>query len=142
MNIQFLHPGARQPTYGSDQAAGFDIYAAEDAIVWNGESTLVRTGLAMQATAGTAIFIYARSGMATKHGIRPANAVGVVDADYRGEVLVSLTCDRETDSGFIIKAGDRIAQGVVTKVERIVFNTVEQLSATARGTGGFGSSGK
>jgi len=141
LNIQFLHEGARAPTYGTEGAACFDLYAAHDAIVWQGDATLVGTGLAFEVPAGWCMMIYARSGLATNMGIRLANSTGVIDSDYRGEVKVALTCDRSLETGYMVRAGDRIAQAKLERTERIVFNRVERLSATARGAGGFGSTG-
>ena len=96
MNIQFLHEGARQPTYGTEGAACFDLYAAHDQLVWQDEATVIGTGLAFEVPAGQCMLIFARSGLAANVGIRPANCTGVIDSDYRGEVKVALTCDRSS----------------------------------------------
>lgn len=141
MNIKFLHPGARQPTYGTDGAGAFDLYAAEDAIVWDGEAVKVDTGLAFEVPAGQVMLVFPRSGLAVTHGIRLANAVAVIDSDYRGSVQVPLVSDQPTESGYVICAGDRIAQAMLVASERITFNIVDTLSATARGEGSFGSTG-
>ena len=142
MNYKKLNEFAKEPTRGSEYAAGYDLYAATDTeiMIQPHETVKVGTGLAMEIPEGTFGAIFARSGLATKQGLRPANCVGVVDADYRGEVIVAVHNDsNETQT---IQAGDRIAQLVIMPFTPITFEEVNELSETIRGEGGFGSTGK
>lgn len=148
MNIKKLNERAILPTRGSKYAAGYDLYAN---IVWDsdvsqanitipaGKTEMISTGLAMEIPEGYAGLIFARSGLASKRGLRPANCVGVVDSDYRGEVKVALHNDSNNDE--TIFADDRIAQLVVVPYLSVNFNVVEELNDTERGAGGFGSTG-
>ena len=141
ISIQLLNDLAKVPTRGSEYAAGYDLYAAT---VYNIEiaphSTIkIGTGVAMELPEGTFGAIFARSGLATKKGLRPANCVGVCDSDYRGEYIVPLHND--TDELMVIEAGERIAQLIIMNFNPIEFNVVDSLSDTERGSGGFGSSG-
>lgn len=155
MNIKLLRKEAQIPTLGSAAAAGYDLYAAiEDFIGPDGgiymgsieipphETRMVPTGIAIAIHEGYWGGIYARSGLATKQGLRPANCVGVVDADYRGEIFVALHND--TNDYRYIYNGDRIAQLVFHQALRPVdgFKQVEELDSTDRGSNGFGSTGK
>lgn len=142
INIKKLNPKAIIPTQGSASAAGSDLYACldNDVAIRVGETVKVTTGLAIAVPEGYAGFIYARSGLATKNGIRPANCVGVVDSDFRGECMVALHNDSQED--FTITHGDRIAQFVVAPVVSVEFDEVDELDETVRGEGGFGSTGK
>ena len=130
------------PTYGSAEAAGADLYACLDAPVeiQPGASVFIPTGLAMEIPKGYAGLIYARSGLACKRGLAPANKVGVVDSDYRGEFMVVLFNHGMNTQ--IIDHGERIAQLVITPVYTPGFTLVDNLSDTQRSTGGFGSTGK
>ena len=142
INIKKLNENAVIPTYGSDFSAGADLYALLDAPVsFNpGETILIHTGIAMEIPVGYAGLIYARSGLASKKGLAPANKVGVVDADYRGEIMVAL--HNHNTVPVSIAPGERIAQLVITPFLKGVFNPVDELSETVRGEGGFGSTGK
>lgn len=137
-----LNEFAQEPTQGSAAAAGYDLYAASaDEIMIPAHTTVkIGTGLAIELLNGTFGAIFARSGLATKKGLRPANCVGVVDSDYRGEVMVAVHND--TDETQSIEAGDRIAQLIVMPYLPIKFEEVEELSDTERGADGFGSTGK
>lgn len=139
--IKKLHENAILPTYGSAAAAGADLYALTDGeiIFAPQETKLIRTGLAMEIPEGYAGLIYARSGMASKRGLAPANKVGVIDADYRGEVMVAL--HNHTDKEQKIAPMERIAQLVVTPFLKVEFEETDMLKDTARGEGGFGSTG-
>ena len=141
INIKKLDDRAIVPTYGSEFSAGADLYAVlDDEIVLKpGETVLVRTGIAMEIPIGYAGLIYARSGLATKMGLAPANKVGVIDADYRGEIMVSLY--NQSSSNRTISNGERIAQLVITPFYKASFEEVSTLSETVRGAGGFGSTG-
>lgn len=142
VNIKKLNEKAIIPTLGSEYAAGSDLYACidEPVTIEPGETVLIKTGLAMEIPEGYAGLIYARSGLATKRGLAPANKVGVVDSDYRGEVMVALHNHSNVDA--TVEVGERIAQLVVTPFLSVSFSEVEELSDTVRGEGGFGSSGR
>ena len=142
VRIKKLDEKAVIPSYGSEYAAGFDLYAVldEDVTIKSGETYLVHTGLAMEIPIGYAGMIFARSGLATKKGLAPANKVGVVDSDYRGEVMVAL--HNHSTENHIIEPGDKIAQMVITPYLKAKYEFVEELDDTIRGTGGFGSTGK
>ena len=139
--VKFLRPGAKLPSFGSEFAAGADLYALADGdvVFQPGETKFVRTGLAMEIPEGYAGLIYARSGLACKRGLAPANKVGVVDSDYRGEVMVALHNHSTVEQK--ISAGERIAQLVVAPFLKATFTEAEELNETVRGEGGFGSTG-
>lgn len=140
--VKKLRPNAVLPTYGSAWAAGADLYACLEAPVTiaPGKTVLIPTGLAMEIPVGFAGLIYARSGLSVKRGLAPANKVGVIDADYRGEFMVALL-NHGSESQTVCH-GERIAQLVITPVFTPGFLEVEELSDTVRGEGGFGSTGK
>lgn len=140
--VKRLKPNAILPTYGSAEAAGADLYACleETVTVAPGQTVFVPTGIAMEIPRGYAGLAYARSGLACKQDLAPANKVGVIDSDYRGEFMIALH-----NHGSQVRAvshGDRIAQLVITPVYTPGFQEVEELSDTSRGAGGFGSTGK
>ena len=143
MNIKYkvLNELAKVTTRGSEYAAGYDLYAATDEPmnILAHTTQLVKTGLAFELPDGYFGAIFARSGLASKKGLRPANCVGVVDSDYRGEVMVALHND--TDNDVAIDANERIAQLVLIPYVNMTFEEVEELDATTRGEGGFGSTG-
>ena len=146
MNLKICktYSDAIVPKYATDGAACFDLHAITEKpmeILGPNESIVVRTGLAFEIPPGHVLMVFSRSGHGFKHGVRLANGTGIVDADYRGEVLVCLHNDNPDDA-FVINHGDRIAQAMAVPVPRVTFNVVEQLSLTERGAGGFGSSGK
>ena len=142
INIKKLRPDAISPTYGSEFAAGADLYACIDEAVTieSGETVLTKTGLAMEIPTGYAGLIYARSGLATKRGLAPANKVGVIDSDYRGEIMVAL--HNHSSISQTIEKGERIAQMIITPYILGVYNVVDELDTTSRGEGGFGSTGR
>lgn len=141
VNITKLHPDAVNPVYQTEYAAGMDIVACVDApmTIAPHERAIIPTGFAIALPPGYEAQIRARSGLAAKFGIMPANGVGTIDADYRGEVGVILL--NTSDQAFAVEPGMRIAQMVVTKYESVTWNEVEELSETARGGGGYGSTG-
>lgn len=140
IKIKLLNKNAKVPTYATVGAACFDIYATEGADILGREQLAIGTGLAFDLPEGKALMIYSRSGHGFKSGVRLGNCVGVLDSDFRGELKV---CIRNDGAGiFSVLAGDRIAQGMIIDVERYKFEVVDELSDTARGTGGFGSTGK
>ena len=143
MYIKLLNDQAKIPTRGSSCAAGYDLYAAitEPVTIYPGTNVPVGTGIAMEIPDGFFGAIFARSGLATKRGLRPANAVGVVDSDYRGEVIVALHND--SNEAQQVLPGERIAQMVFLPYRAMGnFEVVDDLSDTSRGEGGFGSTGK
>ncbi len=139
--IKKLNERATIPSYGSEYAAGADLYACieEDITVNPHETVLVPTGLAIELPLGYAGLIYARSGLATKKGLAPANKVGVIDCDYRGEVKVAL--HNHSEIAQTVSVGERIAQLVITPYLTAEFIESDELSQTVRGGGGFGSTG-
>ncbi len=141
VSIKKLNANATMPTYGSEYAAGADLYACLDGEVTIAPhaTVLIPTGIAMELPIGYAGLIYARSGLATKKGLAPANKVGVVDCDYRGEVKVALHNHGEQPQ--TVACGERIAQLVITPYLTAKFVEREELSQTVRGAGGFGSTG-
>ena len=138
IKIQKINDNAKI-SRGSDQAAGYDLYAVTDATINPHECVLVGTGLIMQIPEGYFGGIYARSGLASKQGLRPANCVGIVDSDYRGEVMVALRND--TNEVRSVSAGERIAQIIIQPYLNVTFVEGE-LDDTERGAGGFGSTGR
>ena len=140
VNVKKLSDGARLPVYGSAFAAGADLYASEGADIPAGETAFVHTGIAVELPAGTVGLVYARSGLACKQDLAPANKVGVIDADYRGEVMVAL--HNHSNAERRIACGERIAQLVVAPFLKAEFEETDELSDTVRGAGGFGSTGK
>ena len=142
MNIKKLNENARIPTYGSEFAAGADLYACldGDVTIAPAETLLIHTGLAMEIPTGLVGLIYARSGLASKKGLAPANKVGVIDSDYRGEIMVAL--HNHGTEPRTISDGERIAQIVFAPYYTADFSVVDELDDTTRGSGGFGSTGK
>ena len=141
VKVKKLNEKAILPTYGSEYSAGSDLYACldEDVTIQPGETVLIKTGWAMEIPEGFAGLIYARSGLATKKGLAPANKVGVVDADYRGEIMVPL--HNHSKVAAVIEHGERIAQMVITPFLTAEYMIAEELDETLRGEGGFGSTG-
>ena len=141
INIKKLNERAVIPTYGSDYSAGADLYACLDeaVVIAPGETKMISTGLAAEIPVGYAGLIYARSGLASKRGLAPANKVGVVDSDYRGEVKIALI--NWGDEPFVISNGERVAQMVAARYEKVEFTVADELSETERGSGGFGHTG-
>ena len=141
VRIQFLNNKAKMPTCGSTHSAGYDLCSICDDVITIGphETVKMKTGIAMEIPEGYAGFIYARSGIATKRGLAPANKVGVVDSDYRGEIMVALHND--TDQLQFVEPGERIAQLVIAPYLSVLFEEVDSLGDTERGSNGFGSTG-
>lgn len=144
VKIKKLDPAAILPRRGSAQAAGYDLFAClpreGEIVLQPGETRRIPLGLALALPEGTFGAVFARSGLATRQGLRPANCVGVVDSDYRGENMVPLHNDSEVPQ--IIRHGDRVAQMVVLPYLAVDFLEVAQLDETERGQGGFGSTGR
>ena len=140
VNVKKLNENAKLPVYGSASAAGADLYAVECAVIGAGETKFVHTGIAVELPQGTVGLVYARSGMACKQDLAPANKVGVIDSDYRGEIIVALHNHGSQERK--VEAGDRIAQFVIAPYYTAEFIAADELSSTERGGGGFGSTGK
>ncbi len=145
IKIKKLSEHATIPTRGSEEAAGCDLYANIEekpyyTVILPGDTEFIKTGISMEIPEGFGGFIYARSGLASKRGLRPANCVGVVDSDYRGEIIVALHNDSIEEQA--VGNGDRIAQMVIAPYLKPEFAEVESLTDTERGNGGFGHTGK
>ncbi len=142
VKVKKLHPNAVLPTYGSPEAAGADLYACleEAVIIGPGETFFVPTGIALEVPKGCAGLVYARSSMGAKRGLAPANKVGVIDSDYRGEIRVVLL--NHSKQPQTVEPGERVAQFIITPVLQPVYEEAQELSDTTRGAGGFGSTGK
>lgn len=142
LNFKKLNKNAIAPTYGTEFSAGADLYACEggEVTIESGESKLIHTGLCLEIPEGYAGLIYARSGIATKRGLAPANKVGVIDSDYRGEIMVCLF--NHSNTAQTVADGERIAQLVITPFLKVEYTEADELSDTLRGAGGFGSTGK
>ena len=142
IRVKILRQGAKLPTYGTASAAGADLYAwlEEPVSIEPGKTAFIPTGIALEVPEGCAGLIYARSGLACKQDLAPANRVGVVDSDYRGEITVALH-NHGTQSR-TVSHGDRIAQFIITPVLQPTYEIAQELSDTVRAAGGFGSTGK
>lgn len=140
IKIQLLSDSAQVPTYGSAGAACFDLYADDTVAIAPGRASTVKTNVAFEVPEGHVMLVYSRSGHGFKSGVRLANTTGVIDSDYRGEVMVRLQNDGR--DVFQVTQGDRVAQAMILPVQRCEFVAVEQLGSTDRGVAGFGSTGK
>lgn len=140
VKIKKLHEDAVIPTYGTDGAGAFDISTTESGVVYRGNPKVFKTGLAFEIPEGHVMLLFSRSGHGFRSNTRLANCVGVIDSDYRGELMVKLTMD---GGGMLldVKRGDRIAQGIIIPSPRIEFDLSEDLTTTDRGDKGFGSTG-
>lgn len=139
IQLKRLRKSAVEPTYGSEGAAAFDLYAAEDVSLKPNETKVVPLGYAMGIENGYEVVIRPRSGLALKTGLRVANAPGTIDSDYTGEIGVIM--HNTSNEKRLIKSGDRVAQGVLQRVNKVHFVFVTQLTPTDRGEGGYGSTG-
>ena len=141
LKVKKLLPEAKLPAYGSEFAAGADLYAlSENPIrIAPQETAIVHTGLAVEIPEGYVGLVFARSGLATKKGLAPANKVGVIDSDYRGELRVPMI--NLSDEAYTVQPGERVAQLCIAPVWQAAFVPAQTLSETDRGTGGFGSTG-
>ena len=141
VRIKKLDEKAMVPTYGTEFSAGAELYACLDAPVTirPGQTVFIHTGLAMEVPEGYAGLVYARSGLACKKGLAPANTVGVVDTDYRGEIMVAL--HNHSSEEIAVNHGERIAQMIITPYLKALYEVAEELEDTDRGAGGFGSTG-
>lgn len=143
VRVKKLNPDAKLPTYGTEFSAGADLYAClndESVTVEAGETVFIKTGIAVEIPAGLVGLVYARSGLSCKRGLAPANKVGVIDSDYRGEIMVAMhNHSKQAES---ISNGERIAQIVFAPYVPATLVESDSLESTARGEGGFGSTGK
>ena len=141
INIKLLNDKAIVPTYGSEFAAGADLYANidEDVTINPGETNFIGTGISLEIPEGLVGLVYARSGLSCKQGLAPANKVGVIDSDYRGEIKVAL--HNHSKEAKVVCPNDRIAQIVFAPYIKGIFNVTNELNDTIRGEGGFGSTG-
>lgn len=139
INIKLLKENAIIPTYGTEYSAGADLYACleEDLLIKSGETAFISTGISFEIPIGFVGLVYARSSLGCKKGIAPSNKVGVIDSDYRGEVLVAL--HNHSNEDYLVKQDERIAQIVFTPYLKGNFQVINELNDTQRGTGGFGS---
>lgn len=138
--IKMLDSELPVPSYAHPSDAGADLHAREGVVLEPGDRALIRTGIALAIPHGYVGLVHPRSGLAAKHGITVVNAPGTVDAGYRGEIMVTLLNTDKTEA-FTVNRGDRIAQLVIQKVEQAAFAQVDSLEESARGVGGFGSTG-
>ncbi len=140
VNFKKLTPEATTPAYATELSAGADLYNVNTEVTVPAHSTvLIHTGIAAEIPEGYCGLIFARSGLATKRGLAPANKVGVIDADYRGEIMIALHNHTEIEA--TVEARERVAQLSIVPFLKAEFSEVEELSGTARGIGGFGSTG-
>ena len=141
VKIHFSNPRAKMPVCGSKYSAGYDLYSICDEVVTIGphETIKMNTGISLEIPDGYFGAIFARSGIATKRGLRPANCTGVIDSDYRGDIVVALHND--TDRVQLIEPGERIAQLVIMPYRAVDFEEMDILRETSRGNKGFGSTG-
>ncbi len=142
VKIKKLSETAHLPTYGSKGAAGADLYALtdEDITIKPGQTVMIHTGVALEIPVGYVGLVFARSGLASKRGLAPANKVGVIDSDYRGEIMVAL--HNHSDMSQTLTSGERVAQIAVMPCPQAMFEIVDALDDTDRGEGGFGSTGR
>jgi dUTP pyrophosphatase len=139
LGVKLLDPSAKVPAYQTAGAACFDLHAVNDVIIRPGQQKMVKTGLAFEIPARWVMMVYSRSGHGAKHSVRLANCVGVIDSDYRGEVMVTLRNDG--DEAFHVWAGERVAQAMLSPARPVEISVLDELSETARGAGGMGSTG-
>ena len=141
ISVKILDPKAQLPVYGTSLSAGADLRACLECpvVIEPGHSCMIGTGLAMEIPEGYAGFVFARSGMAAKSGLAPSNKVGVIDSDYRGEIMVSLY--NHSQEPRTVSNGDRIAQIVIAPYVKAIWNVIPELEESERGDGGFGSTG-
>ncbi len=140
IKLKKLSDNAIMPTYGTEYSAGADLYSSMDDVTINpNETVFIHTDISIEIPVGLVGLIYARSGMACKKGVAPANKVGVIDSDYRGEIMVALY--NHSDKPVTVAKGDRVAQLVIAPYIKATFEEVEDLEDTVRGEGGFGSTG-
>jgi dUTP pyrophosphatase len=145
LKVKKLYNNIELPKFATEGSAAFDIKAATHHVLAPGDHTLVKTGLAFEVPDGYALLVFSRSGHGAKNEVRLSNCVGVIDSDYRGELMIAMKDDRNVlyeGEEFFVNAGDRVAQGILIPIPKVELVEVEELSSTVRGTGGFGSTGQ
>ena len=143
INFKKMSDDAKVPVYSTEHSAGFDFYSLENAKITKGSPKIIKTGIAVEIPVGYVLMLFSRSGHGFKNSIRLSNCVGIIDSDFRAEILVRLTQDNDQNSDeFNIQKGDRIAQGIILSFPKIKFTEVLSLSNTQRGENGFGSTGR
>ena len=140
INIKLINSIAIMPTRGSTDAAGYDLYTYESGDINPNETVKFHTGISMEIPKGFVGLVFARSGLGINHGIVPSNCVGVIDSDYRGEIMVAL--HNHSNETYSVKENERVAQIVIVPFLSVEFNKVTELTNTERGVKGFGSTGK
>ena len=140
MRVKLTHPNARLPHKGNYYDAGADLFSTVDVVIPANGTAKINLGIQLEIPVGHVGYIVARSGISTKHGIRPINCVGVIDCDYRGDVCV--TIENASGVDYRVSVGDRIVQLIIQRVEYTSFELSERLTETFRGDCGFGSTGK
>lgn len=140
VKLKKLSDNARIPEYATNGSACFDLFTTDDGLVHESSSLVLGTGLAFEVPKDHVMLVFSRSGDGFQRDVRLSNCVGVIDSDYRGELKVKLAADSVI--GRVVKAGDRVAQALVLKYDRVTFDQVGELSDTSRGEGGFGSTGR
>ena len=141
VKLKKMHVDAKIPTYSTEHSAGFDFYSVDNVKISKENPGIIRTGVSVEIPIGYVMLLFSRSGHGFKNNVRLSNCVGVIDSDFRAEVLVKLAKDGVYDE-FHIDAGDRIAQGIIIPFPKIIFEEATSLSETHRGENGFGSSGR
>ena len=138
VKIKKTHPNGKIPTYATNGSGAFDFYSAEDVTVLDTKAQAINLGVAMEIPQGHVLLLFPRSSIGKNTWLRMTNSVGVIDSDYRGTIHALYACEL---GGYMIQAGDRIAQGIIVPIPKVEFEEVEELSTTERGEGGFGSTG-
>ena len=142
VKLKKMHVDAKIPTYSTEQSAGFDFYSVDNVKISKENPQIIRTGVSVEIPNGYVMLLFSRSGHGFKNNVRLSNCVGVIDSDFRAEVLVKLAKDDIQNNEFHIDAGDRIAQGIIIPFPKIIFEEATSLSETNRGENGFGSTGR
>lgn len=140
VKVKKVVPNAKLPVYATPGAACFDLHSTSTQMILSYLPKTFGTGLSFEVPEGHALLIFSRSGHGFNHDVRLSNCVGVVDSDYRGEVMVKMTCDNT--KSLLVKEGDRIAQGMIVPVNQVTFVEADELTGSERGNGGFGSTGR
>ena len=142
VKLKKMHVDAKTPTYSTEHSAGFDFYSVDNVKISKENPQIIRTGVSVEIPNGYVMLLFSRSGHGFKNNVRLSNCVGVIDSDFRAEVLVKLAKDDIQNNEFHIDAGDRIAQGIIIPFPKIIFEEATSLSETNRGENGFGSTGR
>ncbi len=142
IKIKKIHPDAKLPIYSTVGSACFDFFCIEDAVLYKDRAKIIRTGIQVEIPEKHVLMLFSRSGHGFKNNIRLSNCVGIIDSDFRSEIMIKLIQDENmTAESFNVISGDRIAQGLILPYPEISFEIVDELTNTERGEGGFGSTG-